>query len=267
MRIGIFGCSGRMGRMLVAAVLETPGSVLAGGVERPGSEAVGQDLGSLAHHAPVGRTVGDDPRALFEASDVVIDFSSPAVTADNAALAVETGKGLVVGTTGLGPEHLSSLSAAAKHVPVVQAPNMSLGITLLLDLVEQMARLLNERCDIEILEMHHRHKVDAPSGTALALGRAAALGRGVDLDEVARRVRDGITGPRGMGDIGFATLRGGNVVGEHTVIFADDDERIEITHKATSRLIFARGALHAALWTEGRPPGLYSMRDVLGLTR
>lgn len=260
-KIGIIGCAGRMGKMLVAAVLENKECVLSGGVEHPGSKAVGQGLGV----GVPGLVVGDDPRALFAASDAVIDFSSPTATADNAALAAESGKALIVGTTGLGPEHLSSLSAAGKRSAIVQAPNMSLGVNLLFALVEQVARILDDSYDIDIVEMHHRHKVDAPSGTALGLGQAAALGRGVNLEDVAQRVRDGLIGPRKAGEIGFATLRGGDVVGEHTVIFAADGERVEITHKASDRTIFARGAVRAAIWAKGKPPGLYTMRDVLGL--
>jgi 4-hydroxy-tetrahydrodipicolinate reductase len=172
----------------------------------------------------------------------------------------------VVGTTGLKPEHEAALDEAAAKVAVVQAANMSVGVNLMLGLARQVAAILDDGFDIEIVEMHHRHKVDAPSGTALALGKAAAAGRGVALDDVAVRARDGMIGPRPKGQIGFATLRGGDVVGEHTVVFAGEGERIELTHKASSRAIFARGAVRAALWTQGRPPGRYSMRDVLGLT-
>ena len=264
-RIGIAGCAGRMGRMLATAVLETPVARLVGGSERPGHEAVGADLGTLAGAAPVGVVVTDDAEALFAAADVVIDFTTPALIAEHAHLAVSHATALVVGTTGLKPDHEAALDGAAAKVAVVQAANMSVGVNLLLGLARQVAAVLDEGFDIEIVEMHHRHKVDAPSGTALALGKAAAEGRGVSLDEVAARVRDGITGPRPVGQIGFATLRGGDVVGEHTLIFAGEGERIELTHKASSRMIFARGAVRAALWTEGRPAGRYSMRDVLGL--
>jgi 4-hydroxy-tetrahydrodipicolinate reductase len=254
-----------MGRMLLGAVLETPAARLTGGSERPGHEAVGADLGTLAGSASSGVSVTDDPEAMFAAADVVIDFTTPALIVEHVRLALGHGTALVIGTTGLKPDHEAALDGAAAKVAVVQAANMSVGVNLLLGLARQVAAILDEGFDIEIVEMHHRHKVDAPSGTALALGKAAAEGRGVALDEVAARVRDGITGPRPSGQIGFATLRGGDVVGEHTLIFAGEGERIELTHKASSRAIFARGAVRAALWTEGRPAGRYSMRDVLGL--
>lgn len=263
-RIGVVGCAGRMGRMLLAETLATKGAALAGGVDRlkPGEVL---DLGELAGGKPLGILAGDDVGALFDAVDVVIDFTVPAATVEHAKRAAATGKGLVIGTTGLDAEQTRAVEAAATQVPILWAPNMSLGVNLLLGLVEQVAGSLGEDWDIEIVEMHHRHKIDAPSGTALGLGRAAAKGRGVVLDEVAVRSRDGFTGPRKEGTIGFATLRGGDVVGDHTVIFAGEAERIELTHKATDRRIFARGALRAALWTKGRPPGLYGIKDVLGL--
>lgn len=265
MKIGIAGCAGRMGRMLVEAVLETEGATLSGGIECPGHGAIGEDVAALAGATPCGLTIGDDAGALFAASDTIIDFTSPDATVRHAELARERGVALVVGTTGLRPADFEVLKAAARSVAVVQAANMSVGVNLLLGLTQQVAAILADTYDIEIVEMHHRHKVDAPSGTALALGQAAANGRGVDLDAKAQRVRDGIVGARRKGDIGFATLRGGDVVGEHTVIFAGDGERIELKHKAASRTVFARGAVRAALWTRGQPPGLYSMREVLGL--
>jgi 4-hydroxy-tetrahydrodipicolinate reductase len=265
LKIGVVGAAGRMGRMLLATVAATPGCALAGGTERPGSPALGQDLGRLAGIDPVGIALGDDPDALFAASDAVLDFTAPSATATHAALAAKHGRAHIIGTTGLEAPELAMIEAAARQAPIVLAPNMSLGVSLALLLVEQVAKALGADWDIEILEMHHRHKVDAPSGTALGLGRAAAKGRGVKLEEVSQRVRDGITGPRKAGDIGFATLRGGDVVGEHRVIFAAEGERLEIGHIATSRAIFARGAVKAALWTRGKPPGLYGMKDVLGL--
>lgn len=254
-----------MGRMLVREAAATPGAVLAGGTERPGSAHLGLDLGVLAGIDPVGVAAGDDPAALFRAADVVIDFTSPAATLAHARLAAETGTALVVGTTGLSAEEQAAVAASAAKVPVVQAANFSLGVNLLAGLVRKVAATLGDDWDIEVLEMHHRHKVDAPSGTALALGRAAAEGRGVDLGAVKDAVRDGHTGARGKGRIGFATLRGGDVVGDHLVIFAADGERLELGHKAAARDIFARGAVRAALWTAGRAPGLYGMDDVLGL--
>lgn len=264
-KIGIVGCAGRMGRMLIAEVLSTDGLALAGGTEQPGSDLIGQDLAALVGAEEHGVLIGDDAGALFEASDIVIDFTVPDATAAHAALAAENGVAMVVGTTGLEAAHMDALEAAAAKVCIVRAANMSVGVNLLLGLTEQTAKALGEDYDIEIVEMHHRHKVDAPSGTALALGEAAAAGRGVDLADVSNRGRDGVTGERRAGDIGFAVLRGGDVAGDHTVVYAGDGERVELTHKASSRSVFARGAIRAALWTGDQAPGLYSMRDVLGL--
>lgn len=269
MRIGIVGCAGRMGRANMREVLsEAGGGVeLAGGVERPGHPALGQDLGALAGLEPVGLAASDDLEGLIAGSDAVVEFSTPAATVATAALAAARGTcAHVIGTTGLDAGQEDALREAARRVPVVWAPNMSLGVNLLLGLVEQAARALDpDGFDIEIVEMHHRHKVDAPSGTGLALGRAAARGRGVDLEAAAVRTRDGITGPRAAGRIGFATLRGGDVVGEHRVLFAGLGERLELAHVATDRRIYARGALRAATWAAAQPPGLYGMADVLGL--
>ena len=265
MKIGIIGAAGRMGRMLIAEVLGVEGCQLAGGTEPPGSGVLGQDLGLLIGAAEHGLSIGDDTGALFKASDAVVDFTHPDATAAHAALSGETGVALIVGTTGLEAQHMEALGRAAAKAAVVQAANMSVGVNLLLGLTEQVASALGDDYDIEIAEMHHRHKVDAPSGTALALGAAAAKGRGVNLEDVSDRGRDGEAGPRIAGDIGFSVIRGGDVAGDHTVIFAGPGERVELTHKAGSREIFARGAIRAALWTEGRAPGLYSMRDVLGL--
>jgi 4-hydroxy-tetrahydrodipicolinate reductase len=265
MNIGVVGCGGRMGRMLVQAILSADGVALAGGSEQPGHELIGRDVATLAGGSASGCRVEADPGPLFEASDAVIDFTSPSATALHAGLAARHGTALVVGTTGLGPEQNESLSAAAEAVPVVVGANMSVGVNLLLGLTRQVAAILGDDYDVEVVEMHHRHKVDAPSGTALALGQAAATGRGTSLDSVSQRVRDGQIGSRRSGTIGFATLRGGDVVGEHTVMFAGEGERIELTHRASSRVIFAQGAVRAARWTVGRPPGLYSMRQVLGL--
>ena len=265
MRIGIVGCAGRMGRTNLCQVLETEGVALAGGLERPGHPALGQDLGTLAGLEPVGLAATDDLDALLAVSDVLIEFSTPEATLATTARAAERGCAHVIGTTGLDPEQTQRLEAHAQHIPIVWAPNMSLGVNLLLGLVQQAAAALDAGYDIEIVEMHHRHKVDAPSGTALALGRAAARGRQVALEQAAVRVRDGITGPRETGTIGFATLRGGDVVGDHRVVFAGLGERLELAHIATDRRIYACGAVHAARWTEGRAPGLYGMSDVLGL--
>jgi 4-hydroxy-tetrahydrodipicolinate reductase len=264
MRIGVVGCAGRMGVNLLREVTATEGCVVGGGSEQPGHVAIGRDVGELAGVDRVGIAVVDDAKALFQSVDAVLDFTVPAATVQHAKLAAETGTALVIGTTGTTAEDDAAIAAAAERTAIMRAANMSVGVNLLLQLTQQVASLLNEDFDIEIVEMHHRHKVDAPSGTALALGHAAADGRGVDHDAVADRGRDGITGARKRGDIGYAVLRGGNVVGDHTVVFAADNERIELTHKAADRAIFARGAVRAALWLQGRSPGLYGMKDVLG---
>ena len=264
-RIGVVGCAGRMGRMLVRQIDETAGATLAGGIEVAGNPALGRDIGELAGIGPAGLAAGDDPQALFAAADVVLEFTDPAATAAHAALAAQQRTAHVIGTTGLTAEHAAAIAAAAAEPPGVKAGNMSLGVNLLVQITRQVAAALGVDFDVEVVEMHHRHKVDAPSGTALMLGRAAAAGLGVEHDAVALRGRDAITGERPAGAIGYAALRGGNVVGEHTVIFAADNERIELTHKAADRAIFARGAVRAALWTAGKPAGLYDMADVLGL--
>lgn len=264
MKIAIAGCAGRMGQMLVREVLQTERCTLAGGTEPPGSPHLGKDPAELAGLECSHLAVTDDAAQVFKAADAVIDFTAPAATVAHADLAAELGKALVIGTTGLSKGDLARVEAAAARVPVVMAPNFSVGVNLLFALTELVASKLGVDYDIEIVEMHHRHKVDAPSGTALGIGRAAAKGRGVDLDSVAVLSREGHTGAREAGTIGFATLRGGDVVGDHTAIFATEGERLELTHKASSRTVFARGAVRAALWAADRPPGLYSMADVLG---
>jgi 4-hydroxy-tetrahydrodipicolinate reductase len=264
-RIGVIGCAGRVGRMLIADIAATEGCTLAGGVVRAGSAAIGRDLGELAGLAPTGIAVNDSAEQLMRDSDVAIEFTTPAATAEHATLAARLGKPVVIGTTGLHGAEESAVREAARRVPIVWAANTSLGINLLLGLVEQVAARLGPDWDIEIMEMHHRGKVDAPSGTALALGRAAASARGVGFDEAALRGRDGITGPRPSGAIGFAALRGGDNIGEHHVLFAGLGEQLELTHRATNRGIYSKGAMHAALWLIGRPPGLYGMKEVLGL--
>ena len=263
LRIGISGCGGRMGRMLVAEVAATPGCRVAGGIEGPASPELGKDIGELAGIGALGLTASSDAAALFANADVVIDFSSPEASVAHARLAAAAKKALVIGTTGLDAAANAALREAAKSAPILWAPNMSLGVNLMLRLAEEMARALGEDYDIEILEMHHRHKVDAPSGTALALGKAVAEGRGIDLAAKSQRVRDGITGARKRGDIGFATLRGGDNPGEHRVIFAAEGEQLELTHRASSRRVFAKGAVKAAQFLAGKPPGLYTMKDVL----
>jgi 4-hydroxy-tetrahydrodipicolinate reductase len=263
--VGIFGAGGRMGRALIRALGEMPGAALSAAVEREGSPLIGQDAALLAGLSAGGILIGTDPAAGIAASAVAIEFSSPAATVKHAKLAAERGVAYVAGTTGLCRADEDVLREAAQRIPVVYAANYSIGMNLLSDLVWRAAARLGPEFDIEIVEMHHRHKVDAPSGSALSLGRAAARGRGVVLDEVAVRGRDGVTGAREKGSIGFAALRGGDVPGDHTVTFAGDGERLELTHKAGSRDIFATGALRAALWAVGKPAGLYDMRDVLGL--
>lgn len=266
MRIAITGVAGRMGRTLARIVHETEGCEVAGGLDPPGSEFLGRDIGTLAGVGELGLTVSDDPLDLFTRIDGVLDFTVPAASVDFAALAAQARIVHVVGTTGFSEAQEETFSPAARHARIVKAGNMSLGVNLLLALVRRVAGALDEDFDIEVLEMHHRHKIDAPSGTALMLGQAAADGRGVALNDTAVRVRDGETGARGRGDIGFATLRGGSVVGEHQVMFAGEAERITIGHISESRDIFARGAVKAALWAQDQKPGLYSMQDVLGLT-
>lgn len=265
LRIVVVGCAGHMGRMLVRAISDAADCRIVGGSVESGAPEEGTDLGILAGVGPVGVLATSDVAPLFARADVVIEFSAPEATVAHAALAAQARCAHVIGTTGLSAEQEDALARAARHTAIVYAPNMSIGVTLLLAITEQVAMTLGPDWDIEIQEMHHRRKVDAPSGTALGLGRAAAAGRGVDLEAVRQSVRDGVTGPRKDGDIGFATLRGGTVVGEHKVIFAGADERIELGHIATDRAIFAKGALHAAKWTAGKPPGLYSMKSVLGL--
>jgi 4-hydroxy-tetrahydrodipicolinate reductase len=265
LRIGVTGAAGRMGRMLIQTVLDTTdGSVaLHGAIASEGSAAVGQDAGLRAGRPACGVIIGDDPVQLFATADAVVDFTRPDASVRFAALAAQGKAVHVVGTTGFSAEQLAALGRAARHTPIIQSFNMSLGVNLLAALVHQAARALDAGWDIEVVEMHHRHKIDAPSGTAILLGRAAAEGRGVELDAAKAIDRDG---KRVEGAIGFASLRGGDVVGEHTVILTGTGERIELAHKATDRGIFARGAIRAALWGRGRAPGLYSMNDVLGLS-
>jgi 4-hydroxy-tetrahydrodipicolinate reductase len=265
MKIVVTGAAGRMGRELIRAVHSKEECVLSGAIEQKGSLALGQDAGLLAGLGKLGVVITDDPLEVFAKSDAVLDFTIPAASVEFAGLAANARIVHVLGTTGLKPEHDARIAAAARHATIITSGNMSLGVNLLTALARKVAQALDADFDIEIVEMHHRHKVDAPSGTALMLGKAAAEGRGVDLDKVSARGRDGHTGARRRGDIGFASLRGGSVVGDHTVIFAADGEIIELTHRAADRGIFARGALRAALWGRGKGPGLFSMMDVLGI--
>jgi len=263
--IGVTGCTGRMGRELVAAVLAEERAALAGGSVRPGSEAVGEPILDTFGRA-TGITITDDAPALFAESDVVIDFSAPDATALHAGLAAETGIALVIGTTGLGPEEQARITATARSAPVLQAANFSLGIAVLAGLVKDAAARLGADFDVEIQEMHHRYKVDAPSGTARALGHAAGDGRGLPRSKVDEAASSpDRSGPREHGSVGFAVSRGGDVAGEHTVIFAGRQERLELTHRAASRSIFANGAVAAALWLAGKTPGAYSLEDMLAI--
>ncbi|BDA82522.1 4-hydroxy-tetrahydrodipicolinate reductase [Aureimonas sp. SA4125] len=267
MRLVVVGAAGRMGRTLVALIGETKGVTLHAAVERPGAEAVGVDAGILAGAGSLGLAVTADLDAALSGADGIIDFTAPATSVALAARASAAGLVHVIGTTGCSAADDAAIARfAADGARIVKSGNMSLGVNLLAGLVELAARALPAgSVDIEIAEMHHRHKVDAPSGTALLLGKAAAAGRGVDLASVEVLSREGQTGARVPGAIGFAALRGGSVIGEHSVIFAADGERLELVHRAEDRSIFARGALSAALWAQGRPAGLYTMQDVLGL--
>jgi 4-hydroxy-tetrahydrodipicolinate reductase len=265
MRVVIAGAGGRMGRTLIHAIAATKGVSLAGAVDAPGSAVIGRDAGELAGLGLNGVKVTSDVAPLLKQADGLIEFTIPAATLAFAELTAAAGKVHIIGTTGHSAEEEAVIAKAASRATIVKSGNMSLGVNLLAALTKRVAKTLGEDYDIEILEMHHNKKIDAPSGTALMLGRAAAEGRGVDLAKHSARGRDGITGARRSGDIGFASLRGGTVVGEHAVIFAGPAERVELTHRAEDRMIFARGALHAALWARGQTPGLYSMADVLRL--
>ena len=264
-RLIVAGAGGRMGRTLIRAIAETPGCVLSGALEAPGSELLGQDSGLLAGLPGNGIELSADLWALSKNADGILDFTVPAATIANVAIAAQRGIVHVIGTTGLSASDNAVIKSVTSQAIVVQSGNMSLGVNLLAALVKQVAKSLDEDFDIEILEMHHRQKIDAPSGTAYLLGQAAADGRGVNLDQRSVRARDGHTGARIPGDIGFATLRGGTATGDHKVIFAGPYERIELAHKSEDRMIFARGALKAAMWARGKKPGFYTMADVLGI--
>lgn len=261
----ITGASGRMGQMLIREVDESDRLRLVGAVERQGHDWVGKDLGEAMGGAARGVIVTDDALEAIAQAEIVIDFTTPEATLAHAELTAQARAVHVIGTTGFTEEQIAKLEPAARHATIVRAGNMSLGVNLLVQLTKQVASALDEDFDIEIVEAHHRHKVDAPSGTALMLGDAAAEGRGVQLSEVSARGRDGITGERTRGEIGFSAIRGGDVVGEHDVIFAADGERIVLRHLATDRRIFSRGALKAALWGLGKGPGHFDMLDVLGM--
>jgi 4-hydroxy-tetrahydrodipicolinate reductase len=264
LKLAIAGSSGRMGRMLIEAVLASEDCVLSGALDQAGSAALGQDAGAFAGRA-TGIAVTSDPRSGLAGADVLIDFTQPEGTLAHLAVCAELGVRAVVGTTGFTPAQKAALAAHAQQVPMVFAANMSVGVNVMLRLLRQAAQALGEGYDIEVVEAHHRHKVDAPSGTALAMGEVLAQARGVTLDAQGVFSRHGHTGERAPGSIGFATVRGGDIVGEHTVIFAGTGERVEIAHKSSSRANYADGSLRAARFVATRGPGLYGMDDVLGL--
>ena len=263
MKIGIVGCTGRMGKALIEEIFINSNCELSAGAVRPDSDFVGMDIGTLAGIDAAGINACGTLEGLFESSDAVIDFSKPNVALKCAKIASETGKILVSGTTGFSDEEITQLNEYSKDTTIIWSGNMSMGINILSSVVEQVASILDDSFDIEVVEMHHCHKVDAPSGTALLLGESAAKGRKVSLNDVECKSRDGIIGSRKRGEIGFSTIRGGDVVGEHTVMFAGDGERLELTHKASSRKIFAKGAVKATIWAKNKQNGFYSMKDVL----
>lgn len=265
MRLIVAGAGGRMGRTLIRAIADAKGVTLSGALEEPGSPLIGRNASDLAGVGGQDILIADDAETLIGDADGIIDFTIPKATVALARLAAKAGIVHVIGTTGFSEADEAAIAEAAKQAVIVKSGNMSLGVNLLAALVKRVAKTLDDEFDIEIVEMHHNKKIDAPSGTALLLGRAAAEGRSVDLAKVSVRARDGHTGARKPGDIGFAALRGGTVVGEHNVIFAGPAERIELGHRAEDRMIFARGAVRAALWAKDRKPGLYAMADVLGL--
>ena len=261
----VTGASGRMGQTLIRLSQGSDKLRLVGCIERAGHPWIGRDVGEAMGGAPIGVKVTDDALEAFAKAQAVVDFTAPAATVEFAALAAQARAVHVIGTTGLEPEHLARIEAAARHAVIIRAGNMSLGVNLLVRMTQKVAAALDADWDVEIVEAHHRMKVDAPSGTALMLGQAAAEGRGVSLDEAKVSGRDGITGARTKGSIGFSAIRGGDIVGEHDVIFAGEGERVILRHLATDRTVFARGALRAAVWGQGKKPGQYDMMDVLGI--
>lgn len=263
-KVIITGVSGRMGAALLEGVFADENLVLHAAIDRAGSAVIGQDAGAQ-FGITSGVKVTDDIESALSGADVLVDFTRPEAAMHYLDLCAQSGVKMVIGTTGFSDEEKAKIEAVANKVAIVFAPNMSVGVTLLINMVEQAARVLNDGYDIEVVEMHHRHKVDAPSGTALRLGEAAAQGLGQSLKDCAVYAREGVTGEREAGKIGFATMRGGDVVGDHTVVYAGTGERVEITHKASSRMTFALGALRASKFLADKPTGLYDMRDVLGL--
>lgn len=264
-RIAVMGAAGRMGKTLIEAVQLADGASLSAAVDRADSSLVGVDVGELVAQGKMGVNLSGDLHAVLDQFDVLIDFTHPSVTLKNLEVCRQAGKAMIIGTTGFSPEEKQLLADAGKQIPIVFAANFSVGVNLCLKLLDTAARVLGDDVDIEIIEAHHRHKVDAPSGTALRMGEVVANALGRDLQKVAVYGREGQTGVRERETIGFATVRAGDVVGDHTVLFAAEGERVEITHKASSRMTFAKGAVRAALWLQNRQPGLYDMQDVLGL--
>ena len=264
LRIAVAGASGRMGRMLIEATLNDPLAQLAAAFDRPGTDFIGRDAGELVG-ARCGVAIGDDASAAIAAADCVIDFTRPEGTLAHLAIARELGKAMVIGTTGFSNAQKQQIGEAARDIPLVFAPNMAVGVNAVFRLLEVAARILNEGYDVEVIEAHHRFKVDAPSGTALRMGEVVARELGRDLEHCAIYGREGVTGERKAETIGFSTIRGGDVVGDHTVLFAGIGERIEITHKSGSRMPYALGSLRAAHFLRGRTSGLFDMQDVLGL--
>jgi 4-hydroxy-tetrahydrodipicolinate reductase len=263
MKIGIIGITGKMGKSVAKAVLQNDLNDISGGLVRLGSELVGKDIGTLIGEKALGVATTDNLEELVKNSDVIIDFSNPELSLQTANLAAKHHKILVCGTTGFSDEQKAQLKNHSQNAVVIWSSNMSIGVNLLMNLAEQVARTLHSDYDVEIFEMHHRNKVDAPSGTALSLGEAVAKGRNLNFGEVCRKTRDGIVGKRAENEIGFCALRGGDVIGDHSVIFAGNGERVELVHKASNRDIYATGALRAAIWAEGKANGFYSMQDVL----
>jgi 4-hydroxy-tetrahydrodipicolinate reductase len=263
MKIGVTGINGRMGRTIATLVLQDAIAELKSGLVRSGSDLSGSDIGEFLGFNKNGNKLTSNIDEFINSCDAIIDFSSPALSLDMAARCAVAKKVLVCGTTGFSDEEKKKFASFAKDTAIIWSSNMSLGVNLLMNLVEKTAGILHDDFDIEIVEMHHRNKVDAPSGTALSLGAAAAIGRNVDIAKVGRTTRSGKEAKREKGEISFAALRGGDVIGDHTVIFAGDGERVELTHKASNRDIFAKGAIRAAIWGSAKQPGFYSMRDVL----
>ncbi|WP_039948345.1 4-hydroxy-tetrahydrodipicolinate reductase [Vibrio ichthyoenteri] len=264
-RIAIAGAAGRMGRNLVKATHLNPESQVGAASERPESSLVGVDVGELCGEGKFEVVLTNDLASQIDSFDVIIDFTAPSSTLTNLDLCRAHGKSIVIGTTGFSDQEREQIDAVATEIPVVMAPNYSVGVNLVFKLLEKAAKVMGDYCDIEIVEAHHRHKVDAPSGTAIGMGEAIAGAMGNKLNDVAVYAREGITGERTKDEIGFATIRAGDIVGEHTAMFADIGERVEITHKATDRMTFANGAVKAAVWLNGKPAGFYTMTDVLGL--